>query len=99
MTYHGPEAKGLPTLKQVERGTLVTFPTLRTSDSYTLLRIVGEKAEIERSDGRAMGVPAATPCKPVPDHDCWDHASRYEGDGPIGHGYTCAICGRLLQVG
>lgn len=34
-----------------------------------------------------------------PAHDCMKHAVPYEGDGPLGHGWECAKCGALIQVG
>lgn len=33
------------------------------------------------------------------EHDCWQFASFYTSDGPLGHGWVCAKCKRLLQVG
>jgi hypothetical protein len=32
-------------------------------------------------------------------HNCDDHAEYREWDGPIGHGWACAVCDALLQVG
>ena len=34
-----------------------------------------------------------------PTHDCMGNAVQYTGDGPMGHGWECGICGKLLQVG
>ena len=33
-------------------------------------------------------------------HNCMDQAEFYDdSDGALGHGYTCRICGFLIQVG
>lgn len=41
--------------------------------------------------------PDSRECKP--DHDCYEHATYIEWDGPLGHGWECGKCGALLQVG
>ena len=32
-------------------------------------------------------------------HECLANAVEYVGDGPLGHGWKCGVCGDLLQVG
>ncbi len=35
-----------------------------------------------------------------PPHVCMDHPTPYSGQpGALGHGWTCGVCGSLLQVG
>jgi len=39
------------------------------------------------------------PTPPKNDHDCWENATPYTSDGPLGHGWECGICGKFLQAG
>jgi len=50
---------------------------------------------------RAALAKAFEPRRPAPPHDCFDHASFYEtSDGRRRyHGWTCALCGALIQAG
>jgi len=32
-------------------------------------------------------------------HDCEANAVPYIGDGPLGHGWECGVCGEFLQAG
>lgn len=34
-----------------------------------------------------------------PSHDCMDHAYPHDTDGPLGHGWSCGVCGEFLQAG
>lgn len=45
------------------------------------------------SEAQPVGAPVGA------DHDCTEHAEQYLGDGPLGHGWFCGLCNRLLQVG
>lgn len=34
-----------------------------------------------------------------PPHDCWEHPIPVTTEGPLGHGWECAVCGAFLQAG
>lgn len=37
--------------------------------------------------------------EPERKHDCDENAQLIDTDGPLGHGWECAICGKFLQAG
>lgn len=32
-------------------------------------------------------------------HNCMAHATLYQSDGALGHGWECGLCGSFLQAG
>jgi hypothetical protein len=62
-----------------------------------------EYIEVRNADPLAVGraVLALLPGLggPLAPHDCHEHAYPHPTDGPLGHGWSCGICGAFLQAG
>jgi hypothetical protein len=55
--------------------------------------LVASQARVVEAELRRRGLEAA------PEHDCMEHAYPHATDGPLGHGWSCGVCGALIQVG
>ena len=57
----------------------------------------GENHAIECEDCGVVLLSADRPEEE--EHDCMEHAYPHGTDGPLGHGWSCGVCGEFLQAG